>query len=170
MMRRRDIIGRPILAEDTGRYLGEAREIVVDIANTTVVGIVVLRGRWFQSFWFLPIEDVTSCGEGALLIESDEALIPPGGYAQHLTDVDGRLVGKRILDATGRDIGTLDDIFFDPETRRLTGYQVSGGLVDDLIDGKWALPAVRLMIGHDALLIPADQAVDRSGDERGSIG
>lgn len=163
-MRRRDIIGRPILAQDSGRYLGEVREVVVDLANTSVLGVVVLRGRWFQTVWFLPFEDIASCGDGALLVESEDALIARSDYDQRAS-ADGRLVGKRILDATGRDVGTLDDIFFDPRTRQVTGYQVSGGLIDDLIDGKWALPAVALTVGSDALLIGAADAVDRTGDD-----
>lgn len=157
-VRRRDLIGRPVLELGSGRYLGEAREVLVDLSSATVVGIVVQRGRWVHSTWILPLESVLSCGDGAITVESEDALIPRTEYRQRRGSGEHQLVGKRVLDEGGRDLGTLDDIFFDPATCVVTGYQISGGVIQDLLEGKRSIPAVPLMLGYDAVVI-----AERSG-------
>jgi len=152
-VRRRDLIGRPVLELGSGKYLGEAREVIVDLISASVVGIVVERGRWVRSSWILPLESVLACGDGAITVESEDALIPRAEYRQRRGSSEHQLVGKRVLDEGGRDLGTLDDIFFDPATCAVTGYQISGGVIQDLLEGKRSIPAVPLMLGYDALVI-----------------
>lgn len=159
-MRRRDLIGRPVIELDSGRYLGEAREIIVDLDSGRVVGIVVQRGRWFHSTWFLPFESVSSCGDGAITVEDDQMLMPHSEFARRRGSSHHQLVGKRVLSDRGRDIGTLDDIFFDPGSSAVTGYQISGGVIQDLLDGKRSIPAVPLVFGHDAVIITDDGTPD----------
>lgn len=166
-MRRRDLIGRPVIELDSGRYLGEAREVIVDLSNGTVVGVVVQRGRWFRSTWFLPFENVLSCGDGAVTVENEEALISRGQFAQRKGTGQHQLVGKRVLNDQGRDLGTLDDIFFDPGSFEVTGYQISSGIIQDLLEGKRSIPAVPLMLGFDAVIISENGVVspDEISDE-----
>ncbi|MGE5559858.1 MAG: PRC-barrel domain-containing protein [Chloroflexota bacterium] len=155
-MRRRDLIGRPVLELNSGRYIGEAREIIVDLSSASVVGIVVQRGRWFRSTWILPFENVLSCGDGVITVADDDALIAHGEFDQGRSSGRQQLVGKRILSEQGRDLGTLDDIFFDPASCAVTGYQISAGVVQDLLEGKRSMPAVPLLLGYDAVIVSGE--------------
>ena len=72
----------------------------------------------------------------------------------------GRVVGRRVLSRDGRDLGVVRDFDFEPQSGRITGYVVSGGVVQDLFEGQGFLPAGRRMTWGDAVLIvdlsPAD--------------
>ncbi len=56
----------------------------------------------------------------------------------------------------GEDLGTIADVYFDERSGRVTGYEVSGGRIDDMVHGSSYLPfeAIRT-IGADAVITDA---------------
>ncbi len=64
-------------------------------------------------------------------------------------------MGKRLISQGGDDLGVIDDLVFDPVSGAIAGYQVSGGVVRDLLEGKDYIPvAAGLIIGKDAVICP----------------
>jgi uncharacterized protein YrrD len=69
------------------------------------------------------------------------------------------LTGKTIYTETGLYLGMLGDIFFQPATGELTGYEVSDGVISDFLFGRKAMPLPQAQMVHpNRLLVPESMA------------
>ncbi len=140
--------------------MGEVRDLLIGRRGDRLSGLrVVVSGRF--SLKSLRFRDIHSLGEDAVIIHDPTALLAPSRVRAAEAGARGpeKIIGKRVITADGRDLGTVDDIVIDATAGKVTGYEVSGGLVRDLVDGKLILPVPPGMkVGQDAVIIPADWA------------
>ncbi|MHB0886986.1 MAG: PRC-barrel domain-containing protein [Bacillota bacterium] len=160
MRTRRGIIGLPVICLQTGRKMGEVRDLLIGRRGDRLSGLRVVVSSRF-SLKSLRFRDIHSLGEDAVIIHDGTALLAPSRVRAVEAGARGpeRVIGKRVITADGRDLGTIDDIIIDEAAGKVTGYEVSSGLVSDLVDGKLILPVPPGMkVGQDAVIIPADWA------------
>ncbi len=140
--------------------MGEVRDLLIGRRGDRLSGLrVVCTGRF--ALKSLRFRDIHSLGEDAVIVHDATALLSPSRVRAVEAGARGpdAVIGKPVITADGRDLGIIDDIVIDPVAGKVTGYEVSGGLVTDLVDGKLILPVPPGMrVGQDAVLIPADWA------------
>ncbi len=170
MYRRKDFLGVPVVDAATGRTLGRVQELVVDSAGGRVLGFLVATGA---SVAFLGWEDVTELGLGAVMVSRVDRPLQGVRTRSASRPGAGRLVGKPILTPDGRDLGVVEDLHFDP-TGAVLAWEVSGGIVHDLLEGRNVMPApAGAVLGDDAVLIaggrghaPAGPGANRARERR----
>jgi uncharacterized protein YrrD len=175
---RGEVVGLPVLAQDDGRQVGRVADLLCNGPTDRVIGLLLAGGTWRRRR-VVPYEEVAAIGPSVVMLRRAVVLTPPDGRRlAAMRARTARIVGKRVLSGDGRDLGVLRDFEFEPPTGRITGYVVSGGVVQDLLEGQGFLPAGRAMTWADEALIvePGSGAGGRSlgpaarPDRRGGAG
>jgi uncharacterized protein YrrD len=109
----------------------------------------------------VPIEEITSFGRDAVVIEGRGSIVTtaeaPG--LKHLVEQSEKIVDKKVFTVTGDEQGTIADIYFDESSGKVLGYEVSGGLLGDAAKGTSYLPSEEITsIGTDVVLVAPEVA------------
>jgi uncharacterized protein YrrD len=68
-----DLIGKPVVASDSGRRLGFVADLLVDDADTRIIGLV-LRHGWLNTEEVLPAASVQTLGADTIVSRSSELI------------------------------------------------------------------------------------------------
>lgn len=164
MPRGRDLIGLPVLAGRHMRRIGRVQEVLLSGDGTRICGLVLDGGGWLHQRRVLDFAAVRSVGQTHLLVEAESYLVgePLALHSPDRTHPCEELRGMPVLRENGEEVGTLDDIHFEPQSGRVTALQLSRGLVDDLLSGKEILPVNGAMTTGEAAILLGDPG-DLSG-------
>jgi len=159
MRRAKELIGLPVLTFDTGRKIREVKDILIDPEENLVLALLVDEGGWASEAKVLPFDQIHSIGPDAVIVETERAIIPASASRRIHAALgkDRIIIGTRVFTEDGRDLGTVDDVFLDEKTGRVSGYEVSGGFFADTARGKRFMPAPKtLTFGRDVAFVPSD--------------
>jgi len=138
--------GRKVISRASARVLGAVHDLLVDAEQERIAAVIIGRGRKAQ---LVDWAQLSGFGPDAVMVSDEGALRPPSDDRERAA-ADGKLglVGKRTLTERGNEVGTLEDITFDPET----------GVVEMLRIGDREIPAGSLLgSGPYAVVIDAGQ-------------
>ncbi|HEY3314307.1 MAG TPA: PRC-barrel domain-containing protein [Bacillota bacterium] len=160
MRTRRGIIGLPVISLQTGKRLGVVKDLLLSRRGDRLSGLrVVCPGRFWRKA--IRFKDIQSLGEDAVIVQDQTVLLAPSRVSGVEAGEHGRESphDKRVITTDGRDLGIVDDLVIDPGTGGILGYQVSGGLFRDVVDGKLVLPITPgMVVGQDAVIVPPNRA------------
>lgn len=144
-----DLLGLPVIAAASGRRLGRVQDLVLDPAGARVVGLLLEPAGWFRPPQVLPWPAVAGVGD-AVVARGEPAPAAAAGPTWRA------LAGKAVLTEQGAELGALADLWLAADGA-VTGYQLSCGLIDDLLSGQPVLRGPRpLRVGEEAVfLVPA---------------
>ena len=161
MYRGSNILGKVVVTYDTGERVERVHDLIFDQERNQILGFLVREGGLFQSARVIPFENVAAIGNSAVVIPSREVIISAREHDRihSILKGDNILRGTRILTVKGRDLGTIVDLYFDPQTGNVEGYEVSGGVFADAYSGRSFVPAPQtLHIGEHVAFVPVEIA------------
>ena len=161
MRKGRDVIGKPVIAYDSGEQIETVIDVIFDQHENCLLGFLIDEGGWFSNAKVLPLDRVKAIGVDALIILSKDSIAPSSDYPRihQVLEHNNILNGTKIMTTDGRDLGTLVDFYFDEMTGVVEGYEASGGLFADAYSGRSFVPAPQtLKIGEDIAFVPAETA------------
>jgi uncharacterized protein YrrD len=161
MRKGKDIIGKPVVAYDSGEKIETVVDLIFDQNDNRLLGFLIDEGGWFSNAKVLPLELVKAIGIDAVIIPTQDAIATSSEYAEihKILEANNILNGTRIMTTDGRDLGTLIDFYFDEKTGAVEGYEASGGLFADAYSGRSFVPAPQtLKIGEDVAFVPTETA------------
>jgi sporulation protein YlmC with PRC-barrel domain len=129
MIRWSDIDGNPVLDTGSALTVGKVGALVVDPLARRVValGVKKSKGPGDTLLW----DGIKAIGPDAVTVDSEDRLAEaPKELADRLA-LDVRLIGHRVLDDHGRELGPVRDVEFDPAD----GSVVTLMLKDAFVDG-----------------------------------
>jgi uncharacterized protein YrrD len=129
MRRGKDAGGLPVITRDTGKNVGKVEDLVLDLQGSRVLGILVDEAGWFKEAKVVAWPSFRAVGLDAVIID-EEASAKKASEIPEMSEVlDGGtvLVGVRVETTDGRELGKIEDFFFDPETGAVKGFELSGG-------------------------------------------
>ena len=129
----RNSAGRKVISRANATELGAVTHLLVDAQRRQVVAVVIGRGKRAR---LVEWAQLSGFGPDAVMVGDEAALRPPVDDRER-AGAEGRLelVGKRVLTEHGNELGTLDDVTFDPDT----------GALHDLLIGDRPVPASALL-------------------------
>ena len=101
---------------------------------------------------------IQAIGNDGVIVASKDAIIPASESPQieNILTRNNILKGTRIMTTDGRDLGKMEDLYFDDVSGAIEGYAVSGGIFADAYSGRSFVPAPdTLKIGEDVAFVPA---------------
>lgn len=171
MRKGKSVIGLKVISEADGTNLGNVKDLVFDHGSDQVLALLLSEKDLFGLIdaQIVPWEQIHSFGPDAVVVQSSASRIKAGEHARvnGIMNRNTALSGTRIYTTEGQDLGTLADMYFDENTGRIEGYEVSGGFVSDTISGKQYLPMPReLSLGKDVALVPPEVASELEAQKR----
>lgn len=158
MRKGREILGKTIVAYDTGTKFDRVADLIFDQETNQVVGFLLDEATWFRSARVLPLQNVKAIGPDAVIVSSEKSVSHASAIPviNKILKRNNVLKGTRILTVNGQDLGTMVDLYFDEQSGLVEGYEVSGGLFADAYSGRSFVPApTTLHIGEDVAFVPA---------------
>ncbi|BCJ86299.1 PRC-barrel domain-containing protein [Effusibacillus dendaii] len=157
MRRIGDWIGLPVVTILEGSRIGEVSDVMVDEANQ-ICALIVQKDGFLGGMDKLPIDSVRSVGTDAVMIERADDLLPQSPDNQRPTFVccNKSFIDKEIVTEEGAILGTVADVYISEESDKIVGYEVSDGLLADLVSGrKWISFSETLHVG-ETIIVTAD--------------
>lgn len=141
------IEGLPVLSLATGEECGHVVDLLYD--NGAVAGLVIDVKGWFKRHMMLPLEVVDSFGEDGVMVADSDVLRPfHKSKAAVLKSGRNRLQGTPLLTREGEKLGLVEDVYFHEEMGTIIGYEVTEGLVADILEGRKVVKSeAKLTIG-----------------------
>lgn len=118
----RRAVGRKVVSRSSAGDVGAVSHFLVDAEDRRIAAIVVGRGKKAR---LVDWADVTGFGPDAVMVGDEAALRPPLDDRERAA-ADGKLemVGKRTLTERGNELGTVDDVTFDPGSGAVEALQI----------------------------------------------
>ncbi|MBW4652704.1 MAG: PRC-barrel domain-containing protein [Kaiparowitsia implicata GSE-PSE-MK54-09C] len=170
-----DLIGRVIIAYDTGEKLCRVLDLLFDDTANRLSGFLIDEGGLFRDARVIALEDVKAIGPDAIVVPAKSSVKGAKAHPEmrQILQKDNVLRGTHIMTTDGRDLGQMLDLFVDAETGLIEGYEVSGGLFADMYSGRSFVPAPdTISIGTDVAFVPPETALlmeEQVGGIRGAM-
>jgi sporulation protein YlmC with PRC-barrel domain len=122
----------------------------------------------------LPLREVQSIGVDAIIVPSKKSIVNADRVPEmkHILQRNKVLKKSKLMTTDGRELGTLEDLYFDDGTGAIEGYEVSGGLFADKNSGRGFIPAPQtLQVGENIAFVPpetVDMMLDQAGRTQGA--
>ncbi len=129
--------GLPIISLSTGKEYGHVQDLLYQ--DGTVIGFLIDPKGWFTKHLFLPVTSIENIGTDGVMISDSHVLKPMTQHEKRaipLKTGKRRLHGTALLTAEGEKLGLLEDVYFQEEVGTIIGYEVTEGLVADLVEGR----------------------------------
>jgi uncharacterized protein YrrD len=143
MIRGRDIMRLPVVARDNGRKIGQVEDFIIDRNGTRVLGILVDEKGVFSSARVVAWPGILVLGLDVVIIDSETSVVKASEVPE-IAEVLERgfvLVGNRVETTAGRELGEIENFYFNPTTGAVEGFELSGGRNAQAPSGQAFLPA-----------------------------
>lgn len=166
-----DMIGKSVIAFDTGEKFETVLDLIFDQHNNRLLGFLVDEAGWFSSSKVIALQSIQAIGPDAIIVPSKSVEVSASEIQpiDRVLEHNNIMKGTKIISTDGRDLGTMIDLYFDELTGDIEGYEVSGGVFADAYSGRSFVPAPEtLKIGEDVAFVPAETA-DMMEEQVGGI-
>jgi uncharacterized protein YrrD len=129
MRKGKDAGGLLVITRDSGKKLGKVEDLVLDRQGSRILGILVDEAGWFKQAKVVAWPSFRVIGLDAVIID-EEASVKPASEVPEMAEVlegGNVLVGLRVATTDGRELGKIEEFYFDPETGVVKGFELSGG-------------------------------------------
>ncbi len=129
MRKGKDAGGLLVITRDSGKKVGKVEDLILDRQGSRVLGILLDEAGWFKEAKVVPWPSFRVIGLDAVIID-EEASAKKASEVPEMSEVlegGNVLVGARVATTDGRELGKIEDFYFDPETGVVKGFELSGG-------------------------------------------
>ncbi|MGE5654061.1 MAG: PRC-barrel domain-containing protein [Bacillota bacterium] len=139
-----DLVGLPVVNLTNGEVVGEIDRLYWTEAEGDITGMTV---HGDEGLFYLPYERVDRIGQDAAFISCNPTAAPESTHEYR------SLNGLTVYDQDGNELGTVDDLVMDLAHGRVSGLNVSGGLLRDIVQGQRFVPWGSAQLGKDAIIV-----------------
>lgn len=118
--------GRKVVSTSTAETVGQIVDFVIDPRSHSLVALTLKKTDHGDTLLWTRI---TAFGADAVTVAGAEVIIDANDAIAELSGKDQRLVGKRVLNTAGEDLGPVTDVDFDPDTGRLVALALAAGSI-----------------------------------------
>lgn len=160
----------PVISAKTGKKMGVVIDIIFKPGQQRIKGLLVSSEGFVERKMHIPFERVRTIGRHAVIV--DEALQSDGRFGTLFMEGDeeygNRILGRQLLRGDGQEVGLISDIILDPNDGTIEGFEISRGLIDDLMEGRCVLPYdASNSINQDAVIVSVEQVQQLRAYNRG---
>lgn len=114
--------GRKLVSRTSAQDMGTVSDFLLDPDHQSIRALVVGRGRKAR---LVDWDALTGFGPDAVMIAEEAVVREPADERESLA-CDGKLalVGKRVLTESGIELGTVDDVLFEPTDGRVLSLRI----------------------------------------------
>ncbi|KYG31892.1 PRC-barrel domain-containing protein [Alkalihalobacillus trypoxylicola] len=146
--------GLPVIHSHTGKEYGAVLDLILEEGK--VHSLLINKKGWFNQHITLPIKAIDSLGMDGIMIKEENYFHPytkRNRHRLHLKRGKERIYGKLLLSSEGEKLGLVEDVYFQEELGTITGYEVTDGLLADLVEGR------KVIVHNKALIVGKERAI-----------
>lgn len=159
MHKMRNLLGLPVLSLGTGKQIGKVQDVILDIEHFSICGITVDMLVWTEVAVGIYYKDILSIGGDAIMIRNSECFIPIDALLADKTSLK-QICDKEVFTESGYHIGFIGDVLFTNKTGEIRAYQISEGLITDLLYGRKIMPIPKVQLFCNERLIVQETACE----------
>jgi len=162
------ILGFPLLLIDEGRKSGIINEMVFDIENGIVQGLINIGIGRKQNF--IKLSDIKLLEDKAVIQDSGSMKAWDKRKKDNKRFIFGKeLITKKVFDYNGNDLGYVCDLFMDFDTGYLEAFQLTDGIIEDIIEGRKIIPVFGKIVLKEEGLFVAKESIEEFVDVKKGI-
>lgn len=151
-----DMQGFQIISATNGRILGKVEDLLINMKDLKVAGIVTSKGGLFDSkVEAIQRKDIQVWGEDVILVSDPEVIYPQDnidGFEEWSSAAD-QIKGRDVLNTDGEKIAELNDVVVD-SIGHIVGYDLSKVFIEGPIEESKRIHVnATQAFGADALII-----------------
>ncbi|MGB9792753.1 MAG: PRC-barrel domain-containing protein [Thermacetogeniaceae bacterium] len=167
MRKGREIIGLPVVSVVTGKELGMVEEILWDHQDRRITSLVVGEKKNsrkdFKNSHVVAMEEILGIGEHAVTIERDS--LSETEMKERVGRPTTGVKGVPVITTDGNQLGTVEDVVFSETDGKLVGYEISSGLVGDIVSGRFILNPEAVVTWGEEMVIVNSSAYDNGAEK-----
>ncbi len=142
-----NIIGRAVLAVDSGNKLGHVHDLIVDPLKGQLAGLSIQRLD--ESYALVDNHEIHGIGPDAVMVDHDESLVSPEESSiKTLPQAKNELIGVKVITEGGQLMGKIANLFMHPAEMPVHPaqtpvfvYEVRSSVFDKLLGHAFYFPA-----------------------------
>jgi uncharacterized protein YrrD len=159
-----DWIGKTVVSAEHGKELGEVEDLVFEEGSLSC--LVIAPALPWGKKRHIPSSSILSDGEEIIVVSEGEEepgeweKVPDPARVLTLRQGSTSLLGKPAMRADGVRLGVVSDVYIGDQWETIVGYELSQGIVRDLVEGRKFLPASLLeRVGEDWILFRTGESM-----------
>lgn len=155
MFRIGEVIGKTVVSVTSGAKLGTISDALLQPGGEGVIALV-LGGGLLAKEHVLPLADVQTFGADTVLARTDEHLMNAREWRESETSAvrSSTVRGRRVVTASGREIGHVSDFVVDETSGAFDGIEVESRSFGGLRTQRRVIPASATpRVGPDAIVV-----------------
>ncbi len=163
MKKAREILGLPIILMDTGKEVMEISGVLIHRGQKKIAGFLVDEGGWFKGAKLVRYRDVHKIGKDAVLIRNKDKIALSTTFPELENIIEERynIFDLEVIDDHGNKLGFIKDIGFDGRNGVIKLLEISGGIIEDVVSGRWIIPLSEDISLHtEKILVPSEYILE----------
>jgi uncharacterized protein YrrD len=149
-----ELLGLPVINRSNGEILGEVDDVIYRPVSSRILGLVIRS----KERYYTESDNIYKIGSD-LIVLNHSSLVHE--YQQSpgigIAEQNGTVIGETVITSDGDEIGAVNDLVIDEKNYQLVGYEVSGGVIQDVLQGRNILSFdENITYGKDALIINSE--------------
>lgn len=149
MQKINQLFSRKVIDQRSGDVLGSVRDVVLSADMRRIVALVVGAGGWGSKDRVVRWDELIGVGE--FIVVDDQGAFPTlddDSEVRELRQGAEQLTGKRVISASGEQVGSVEDTYYD-RSGAILGFEIKRGV----FGGHPALRADAVQsVGPDAII------------------
>jgi uncharacterized protein YrrD len=169
------ISGFPIITLIDGKNVNKVKDVIYDSQNNQVKALLIDEKGWFKGAKILLLSDITSIGEDAVTIDSEDCFISSDEQNDTnisvIVDEKNFLTKNQVMTESGKDLGRVTDLYFDFPTGEVVSIEVSKGFLQNIGSGTKNINITDIVtVGTDNLIVKdfTEEDFDAQGQVQGA--
>lgn len=165
-----EVLNLPVICADTGKRAGVVKDILFSIGDRRVMALLLEQKGLSMKKRVVYLNELLSLGGDAAIVDSGICIseLERASFKRAFED-EGSLIGLKVYSRAGGEVGIVKDVIFDCQTGRIEGFEISDGLLQDVMQGRKVLPLFgKVELGKEVAVV-GTEAVEEMKETGGGI-
>jgi len=165
-----EVLNLPVICADSGKKAGVVKDILFSLGSRSAKAFLLDHSGISLNKRVVYISELLSLGGEAAIVNSSSCVSDMNrvDYTEAFRD-EGALLGLKVYSKDGGELGIVKDVIFDYKTGKIEGFEISDGLIRDVMQGRKLLPLFgKVELGEEYAVVDRE-AVEEMQDTGGGL-
>ena len=167
MIKASEVMGRSVTVREGGQEAGKIKDLIVDQTGKHVLGFILSEG-FLKGTKVAPWATLQAIGPDSVVLSTRSSIVKASQATEikAALDISTNIRGLRLHTTEGKDLGTVEDFYFDEVSGAVDGYEISGGVFSDTFGGRSFLPTpLSIELGKEVAFVgpEAEATISQAG-------
>ena len=162
-----EVLNLPVICADSGKKAGVVKDILFSPENRIVKAFLLEHKGISLNKRVVFISELLSLGGDAAIVNCVSDM-SRAAYNEEFHD-EGSLLGLKVYSKAGGELGVVKDVIFDYKSGKIEGFEISDGLIQDVMQGRKLLPLFGKVELGEEFAVVGREAVEEMRETGGGL-